>query len=751
VCETPSPLQLWGGLECTVNRVGDTSYEQLHRTGHHQRIEDLDLFADLGITALRYPILWERTAPSGLEQADWTWPDERLGRLRELGIRPIVGLLHHGHGPRDTSLIDPLFPEKLALYARSVAERYPWVDAYTPINEPLTTARFCGLYGVWYPHANDPAVFARIQLAQCKAVVLAMQAIRQVNPSAQLVQNEDLGKVHATPLLQYEADFQNERRWLTFDLLCGKLDRAHPFWVYFRTHGVEEEELEWFLQNTCPPDVLGFDYYINSERYIDHHVERYPPKMAGSNGRHAYVDMSAAEVREEGIDGPPVILRELWDRYGLPIAITEVHHGSTREEQMRWYLETWRTTHALRDEGVNIVAFTSWALLGLYDWNSLVTCDAGWYEAGVFDVRGPKPRPTGIHEVMRCFGRGEEPDHPILEVPGWWHRPLRLVHGFSLDRKGRMKVVDHGNLSINRLVSSQVQPVLIAGTGTLGTAFARVCDVRGLPYRLLSRAEMDITQPESVQAALDLHHPWAVVNAAGYTGMDDAETDESRCYAENAHGAGVLAAACARRDIRFLTFSSDMVFSANGRRPHGERSRVSPSTVYGHSKVAAERRVLRTLASALVVRSGPLFGPWDATNPLTQGLQRLARAMPPEFPTHDVISPTYTPDLAHASLDLLIDGASGIWHLANEGATSWYDLCSRVSMMISSTTVELMAVEPAFASPYLGSRVLVSARGNVMPSLDDALARYVVECEHLPGSVETTIDVPSPAMARSAG
>src|SRR3712207_2719887 len=87
--------------------------------------------------------------------ADWAWADERLGRLRELGITPIVGLVHHGSGPRHTSLIDPAFADGLAAFARAVAERYPWVAYYTPINEPLTTARFSGLYGHWYPHGRD--------------------------------------------------------------------------------------------------------------------------------------------------------------------------------------------------------------------------------------------------------------------------------------------------------------------------------------------------------------------------------------------------------------------------------------------------------------------------------------------------------------------------------------------------------------------------------------------------------------------
>src|SRR3954453_5291239 len=149
---SPRRLELWGGVECPRNRVGDRTFDQLDRTGHADRLEDLDLIAGIGVRAVRYPVLWERVAPTGLADAAWSWADERLGRLRDLGVRPIVGLLHHGSGPAYTSLLDPDFPEQLATFAMAVARRYPWVRDYTPVNEPLTTARFSGLYGHWYPH-----------------------------------------------------------------------------------------------------------------------------------------------------------------------------------------------------------------------------------------------------------------------------------------------------------------------------------------------------------------------------------------------------------------------------------------------------------------------------------------------------------------------------------------------------------------------------------------------------------------------
>ena len=234
--DSSRPIPVWGGLEATVNRVGDRFHDQFERSGHPSRLSDLDLVADLGIKALRTPVLWERVAPIPGGAENWSYPDAALAKLRDLGVEPIVGLVHHGSGPVHTNLLDPGFATGLAEYARKVAERYPWVDAYTPVNEPLTTARFSALYGHWYPHTTDDRSFLTALLVQTRATVLAMRAIREINPGAKLVQTDDLGKTHCTPPLKYQADFENERRFLAWDLMCGRVDESHPLWQIGRAH-----------------------------------------------------------------------------------------------------------------------------------------------------------------------------------------------------------------------------------------------------------------------------------------------------------------------------------------------------------------------------------------------------------------------------------------------------------------------------------------------------------------------------------
>jgi dTDP-4-dehydrorhamnose reductase len=678
--------ELWGGVECTVNRVGDRFSDQLELSGHAARPDDLELFASLGIRAMRYPVLWERVAPEGIDRADWRSSDERLTRLRALGIRPIVGLVHHGSGPRYTSLIDPSFPDKLAAYARAVAERFPWVDGYTPINEPLTTARFSALYGHWYPHARDDGAFARALLGECRATVLAMRAIRRVNPSASLVQTDDLGKTFSTRLLAYQAEFENERRWLTFDLLCGLLDRYHVMWDFLRRAGAGERELSWFLDNPCPPDVLGCNYYVTSERFLDERADRYPERARGGNGFHRYADVEAVRVCAEGLAGPRALLEEAWARYRLPTAITEAHMGCTREEQLRWLKEVWDACARLGSEGVPVRAVTAWAMLGAYDWDSLLTKCSGHYEPGAFDVRAPRPRATALARMIRDLAAGREHDHPVLESPGWWRREQRLLYPPSPAAQRDWRAEELLETQTSSPARSP-RPLLITGaTGTLGRAFARLCGARGLCHVLLAREEMDIAEPESVERALARLKPWAVINTAGFVRVDEAEREVRRCLRENADGPETLAARCAAHGVGLVSFSSDLVFDGAKSSPYIESDRVAPLNVYGYSKAAAELRVLESHLSALVIRTSAFFGPWDRYNFVTAALGELAAGRSFVAACDALVSPTYVPDLVEATLDLLIDGEQGIWHLSNGGAITWADLARRVARLAGLST-----------------------------------------------------------------
>jgi dTDP-4-dehydrorhamnose reductase len=398
--------ELWGGIECTINRIGNDYYDQLSATGHYSRKSDIDYIAGLGIKSLRYPLLWERHQPLLEGEIEWSWAASQLDSMRRHRITPIAGLLHHGSGPAFTDLSCPHFADYFACYAQKVAERFPWIEFYTPINEPLTTARFSGLYGHWYPHGKDPLGFLQMLLNETKATVLAMKAIKRVNPDARLVQTEDLAKIHSSPELSYQADFENHRRWLSIDLLCGKVDYFHPLWDYLLHTGITAQQLAFFLDNPCPPDVLGLNYYNTSERYLDSAIEKYQVAMHGGNGRHRYADIEAARVVQP--TGIYQLLWEAWERYDLPMAITEVHLNAAPAAQIEWLRTTWESACKAKEMGVEIQAVTVWALLGSMDWDSLLTRQAGHYEQGAFDCCGDGLKMTQLGEFVRSLAMDQK-------------------------------------------------------------------------------------------------------------------------------------------------------------------------------------------------------------------------------------------------------------------------------------------------------------------------------------------------------
>jgi dTDP-4-dehydrorhamnose reductase len=372
-------------------------------------------------------------------------------------------------------------------------------------------------------------------------------------------------------------------------------------------------------------------------------------------------------------------------------------------------------------------------LLGAFDWDSLVTRADNHYEPGVFDLRGPFPRPTALAPMLGELAAGRVPSHPVLAAPGWWRRPERVLYPAPLGRTRVPARIRGGSDDAvpdepDRPGRSRGRPLLITGArGTLGRTFARICDERGLACRVVTRAEMDMAVDASVDAMLNQTRPWAVVNAAGYVRVDDAQREPGPCFRENTAGPVTLARQCAARGIPFVTFSSDLVFDGAKRTPYVESDPVAPLNVYGRTKALAEAQVLQALPTALVVRTSAFFGPWDEYNFVTIVLRELQAGRGFVAADDATVSPTYVPDLVNASLDLLIDGEGGLWHLASVGAVTWADLARDVARRAgldagavegrSTADLRLPAGRPLYS-------VLGSQRGSIMPALEDALERY---------------------------
>lgn len=711
-------LELWGGAECTVNRVGDAFFDQLHRSGHHDRLEDLDLVAALGVTAWRLPILWERVAPDDPGQCDWHWSDTRVERLLSLGVRPIAGLVHHGSGPDYTSLIDAGFAPGLARYARAAAERYPGVTDWTPVNEPLTTARFAALYGHWYPHLRDEGQFWTALINQIDGTRLAMEQIRAVNPGARLIQTEDMGRTFATAPLAEQAAYDNARRWMSLDLLCGRVTPDHPMWRRLCRFGLEDR-LRAVADAPCPPDVIGINHYLTSDRFLDHRTSHYPNESHGRNTRRAFADVAAIRVLSPPPAGLRGVLRETWERYGLPIAVTEVHNGCTREEQLRWIDQAWTAAQQLRQDGVDLRAVTIWALFGSHGWDTLLT-GAGSYEPGVFDTRGGSPRPTALARFLKS--RDPADFHPAIAPQGWWQRDIRLLHPVT-QRPAPLR--EHLALSGSHPAR---QPILILGaSGTLGQALAAACEHRNIAVRLVGRAEMDLSDPAAMGRTLTDLDPSAVINAAGWVRVDDAEVDCDGCMAVNADGTIALAKLCAERGIPSVAFSSDLVFADCAGAGWVESDAPAPLNAYGRSKHRMEQAIAGLPGEHLVIRTAAFFSPHDQHNFAISLIRDLREGRQPVAAEDYMVSPTYVPDLCNAVLDLVIDGEQGIWHLSNGEGVTWLDFARAIAAACGHNPdliVAACASQLGWRAQRPANSTLLSERGSHLPSLGSAIARF---------------------------
>jgi dTDP-4-dehydrorhamnose reductase len=177
--------------------------------------------------------------------------------------------------------------------------------------------------------------------------------------------------------------------------------------------------------------------------------------------------------------------------------------------------------------------------------------------------------------------------------------------------------------------------------------------------------------------------------------------------------------------IPLVTFSSDLVFDGQAGRAYGEEDEVGPACVYGRSKAEAERAVIAIHDRALIVRTSAFFGAWDRYNFAWHVLERLGEGKFFEACPKTIVSPTFVPDLCHAVLDLLIDGETGIWHLANQGEVSWYEFARRTAEGAGHDPERIVAA----ARPDATNTALTSSRGRLLRPLDQAIGAYLNDLE----------------------
>ena len=224
--------------------------------------------------------------------------------------------------------------------------------------------------------------------------------------------------------------------------------------------------------------------------------------------------------------------------------------------------------------------------------------------------------------------------------------------------------------------SEKIVKVLITGSaGQLGTDLVASANHAGLDVIATSHADLDITDRNSVSQKIASAAPEAIIHAAAWTAVDACESDIKKAMAINSDGTANVANAARQIGARVIYISTDYVFDGTKATPYIESDIPNPQSVYGASKLAGERHL--DLNQDSVVRISWVCG--EHGNNMVKTILRLAATSPTlTFVDDQIGSPTFTSDIAPVLVDFARESRTGIWHLTNQGTTSWFGFAQDV-------------------------------------------------------------------------
>lgn len=403
------------------------SNEDILSTTRHLEFwrSDLEMLYASGLRDLRYPVPWHRIERKPGDY-DWTWLDRPLRLMAELDLRPILDPLHHISIPDwlTDGFANPRFPDIYCRFVREVAERYPWVDRYTVVNEPLPTTILCGLMGIWYPYRRSDADFVAMALNVARAICLASAELRAANSRVELV-HIDACEHHRALDLRAEGwvEFLNDRRFLYHDLILGRVNQFHPLRSYLNKYGFTEEQARWFEDHPAPFDVLGLDYYAHSEmEWASAPKEPEPVLRFPCQRPRGFCEVASDYV----------------ERYRVPILLSETNVGGTPTDRLTWLRFMEQEAEKLAKQS-DFRGFCWFPSIDATDWSSLCTqarfelCPMGIW--GLDENRRQRhSSPLSEWYVKLALGEASWRDIPIYPL----HPPLdRDLGGFLLLMEGR--------------------------------------------------------------------------------------------------------------------------------------------------------------------------------------------------------------------------------------------------------------------------------------------------------------------------
>lgn len=330
--------------------------DEYELTGHYARWrEDLGLLAELGLPAARYGIPWHKVQPVR-DTWDWDFADRTLGHMLELGVEPIVDLVHYGL-PRwiEGAYLDPAYPELVADYAGRLARRFEGrISWYTPLNEPRITAWYCGRLGWWPPFRRGWRGFVAVMLALCRGIVRTVETLAAVDPEIvpAHVDATDLYET-ADASLEDEARRRQEIVFLALDLVSGRIGEGHPLFAWLLQNGATEADLAWFRERAVELPVIGLNLYpmFTQKRMLRDAAGRLRIRMPYASG-----------------DLVSRLGRLYHARYGAPLFISETASLGSVRRRRAWLEASVAATRALRESGVPVFGYTWWPLFALVAW-----------------------------------------------------------------------------------------------------------------------------------------------------------------------------------------------------------------------------------------------------------------------------------------------------------------------------------------------------------------------------------------------
>ncbi len=389
----PEPFLFATGIECSYPTITARDgrrrrVDELEKCFHYERWrEDFALVAELGIRALRYgpPYYRMHVGPGAY---DWSFSDEVFAEMRRLTITPIVDLCHFGVPDWIGDFQNPDWPYHFAEFARAFARRYPWVRLYTPVNEIFVCSKLSGLYGMWNEQLRSEEGFVTALKHLCRANLLAIECILEQTPDAWFVQSESAEYFHQgaqDEACVRVADFENQRRFLSLDLLYSRPVRE-DIRDYLRRCGLGDDEYLWFMNHRLGDRiVMGNDFYRRNEQIVT----------------------SGGDVQPAGdIYGWYLITRGYFERYHRPVMHTETNNiGGGEDEAPRWLWRQFLNVWLMRSEGVPVLGFTWYSLTDQVDWDVALADERNMVNPiGLYDLdRRERPVADAYRGLIRQF------------------------------------------------------------------------------------------------------------------------------------------------------------------------------------------------------------------------------------------------------------------------------------------------------------------------------------------------------------